>query len=374
MGKNIILKQLNKSSTYDELYPRSAVDYLMLSENTSAAYGLENGNAKDAIDGLYSYIYASDVVIVKVVDEDNNPLPNITVNGIANNPVTGADGIVKGVANGNSITLTSIYVDTVKSKTVDITKYKNTTKTCVVIMNSLADGSIVRYSSSQNVMFSNKVASIDVCCVGGGGGGNTYHGGPSAHGPVSAGGGGGGIVNAFSVDFVAATKYRLSVGAGGNYSDSATGGAGGSSSFLQIVANGGGGAYRDVQTQALVGGSAGLTGCGDGGGRLSTNGQGGSNTTISEFNDGAVFYSGGGGGGVYGREGESNPLNGGSPNGANGAWKSAKTSAQSYSDAATTAGIGGGGGGGIHDITLIAELSASSGGSGLVAIKIHLKS
>ena len=86
MGKNITLKQLNESSTYDELYPAGAVDYTMLTETTSAAYGVENGSVKDALNGLYQYIHNSDVVTIKVVDVSNNPLSNITANGITGSP------------------------------------------------------------------------------------------------------------------------------------------------------------------------------------------------------------------------------------------------------------------------------------------------
>ena len=115
MGKNITLKQLNESSTYDELYPAGAVDYTMLTETTSAAYGVENGSVKDALTGLYQYIHSSNVVTIKVVDISNNPLPNITANGIIGSPQSGTDGVIKGVSDSNSVTLVSPYVDTIKT-------------------------------------------------------------------------------------------------------------------------------------------------------------------------------------------------------------------------------------------------------------------
>ena len=367
MGKNITLKQLNESSTYDELYPAGAIDYTMLTETTSAAYGVENGSVKDALTGLYQYIHSSNVVTIKVVDISNNPLPNITANGIIGSPQSGADGVIKGVADSNSVTLVSPYVDTIKTKTVDVSKYKNTTRTLIVTMDSVADGAIVRYTSSQNVMFSNRVANIDVCCVGGGGAGGRGDNASASMGTLGAGGGGGGITNSFSVSVNVGTYYSIIVGSGGAY----TGGRndGSNSSFGGLVtANGGKGVTFNNTTSGLMvsGGAAGSTGAGNGGSEGSV---GGANTTLSEFNDGVTFYSGGGGGGVRLYSGGVASTNGGSPNGASGAY--VNMTDHRVVKNATTAGIGGGGGAGGDQI---AGGVGSSGGPGLVAIKIHLKS
>ena len=367
MGKNITLKQLNESSTYDELYPAGAVDYTMLTETTSAAYGVENGSVKDALNGLYQYIHNSDVVTIKVVDVSNNPLSNITANGIIGSPQSGTDGIIKGVANSNSVTLVSPYVDTIKTKTVDVSKYKNTTRTLIVTMDSVADGAIVRYTSSQNVMFSNRVANIDVCCVGGGGAGGRGKNASASMGTLGAGGGGGGITNSFSVSVNVGTYYSIIVGSGGAY----TGGRndGSNSSFGGLVtANGGKGVTFNNTTSGLIvsGGAAGSTGAGNGG---SEGSAGGANTTLSEFNDGVTFYSGGGGGGVRLYSGGVASTNGGAPNGASGAY--VNMTDHRVVKNATTAGIGGGGGAGGDQI---AGGVGSSGGPGLVSIRVHLKS
>lgn len=372
MGKNTILKQLNESSTYDELYPTGAVDYTMLTEATSAAYGVENGSVKDALNGLYQYIHSSNVVTIKVVDVSNNPLPNITANGIIGSPQSGTDGVIKGVADSNSVTLASPYVDTIKTKTVDVSKYKNTNRTLIVTMDSVADGAIIRYTSSQNVRFSNRVSNIDVCCVGGGGAGGV---GTNNSRGEGFGGGGGGIVNLISFVVNANVSYQINVGSGGTYSGSVVSNSGGSSSFSNyVIANGGGGVTIDHSTGlgAMSPGKAGASGCGDG---SSGSTIAGSNTTVSEFNDGIIFYSGGGGGasGVT-YPSSSNPKNGGKPNGANGAWFNRNTN---KTENATAAGIGGGGGGGI-DATYNQYgrygADGSSGGPGLVSIRIHLKS
>lgn len=367
MGKNTILKQLNESSTYDELYPAGAIDYTMLTETTSAAYGVENGSVKDALNGLYQYIHSSDVVTIKVVDVSNNPLPNITANGIIGSQQSGTDGVIKGVADSNSVTLVSPYVDTIKTKTVDVSKYKNTTRPLIVTMDGVADGAIVRYTSSQNVMFSNRVANIDVCCVGGGGAGGRGENASASMGTLGAGGGGGGITNSFSVSVNVGTYYSIIVGSGGAY----TGGRndGSNSSFGGLVtANGGKGVTFNRTTSGLLvsGGAAGSTGAGNGG---SEGSAGGANTTLSEFNDGVTFYSGGGGGGVRLYSGGVASTNGGAPNGASGAY--VNMTDQVVVKNATTAGIGGGGGAGGDQI---AGGVGSSGGPGLVAIRIHLKS
>ena len=370
MGKNITLKQLNESSTYDELYPAGAVDYTMLTETTSAAYGVENGSVKDALNGLYQYIHNSDVVTIKVVDVSNNPLSNITANGIIGSPQSGTDGIIKGVANSNSVTLVSPYVDTIKTKTVDVSKYKNTTRTLIVTMDSVSDGAIIRYTSSQNVRFSNRVSNIDVCCVGGGGAGGRGTSGSKGQG---LGGGGGGIVNLISFAVNANGSYQINVGSGGTYSGSVASNSGGDSSFgSDVIANGGGGVTVNASSGGMVPGKAGADGCGDGG---SSSTVAGSNKTISEFNDGLIYYSGGGGaasGVIY--PSSSNPKNGGKPNGANGAWFNRNTN---KTENATAAGIGGGGGGGI-DATYNQYgrygADGSSGGPGLVSIRVHLKS
>lgn len=368
MGKNITLKQLNESSTYDELYPAGAIDYTMLTETTSAAYGVENGSVKDALNGLYQYIHISNVVIIKVVDISNNPLPNITANGIIGSPQSGTDGVIKGVTDSNSVTLVSPYVDTIKTKTVDVSKYKNTTRTLIVTMDSVADGAIVRYTSSQNVMFSNRVANIDVCCVGGGGAGGRGENAAAAMGTLGAGGGGGGITNSFSVSVNVGTYYSIIVGSGGAYTGDRNDGSNSSFGGL-VIANGGKGVTFKRTTSSVlrvVGGAAGSKGAGNGG---SEDSAGGANTKLSEFNDGVTFYSGGGGGGVRLDSGGVASTNGGAPNGASGAYVN-MTNYRVVKNA-TTAGIGGGGGAGGDQAT---GGVGSSGGPGLVAIKIHLKS
>ena len=222
---------------------------------------------------------------------------------------------------------------------------------------------------------------VDVCCVGGGGGGANYcmytSGSNTIRSYTNPGGGGGGIVNSIGVTVQPNTSYQILVGQGGTTkgagSTNGSGNTGGTSSFAGVSAAGGGGGIAEriyvsgQYTRKMEAGIAGVAGCGDGGsaqGNGSDANPGSANTTISEFNDGSTFYSGGGGAGTT----DFNSVKaGGAPNGANGAYW--------YNEAknASSAGIGGGGGGGIRKYNNGSDYTgyASAGGPGLVAIRFH---
>lgn len=366
MSKNIILNQLNEDKTYNKLYPAGAIDYTFLSKETSEAYSVENGTVKDALSGLQDYISQSNIVSLKVIDSRGTPLKGIRVVGISGTPSTDADGFVSGVANTNSLTLVSSYVDIEKTKTVDISRYINTLKILTVIMNDVAENYIVRYNTSQQVKFSRRVKSIDICCVGGGGGGCRNYMIATTDISYSPGGGGGGgaIVNEFNLVPQPEILYDLYVGTGGSSGYPAT--DGGTSSFMDGYAPGGKGA---VKTRGGAGGNA-KSGNGGIGGADARVGNGG-RATVSEFTDGKVYYSGGGGGGhrYLNETSDIVPFTGGSPNGANGG----VASRGGHRVDATKAGIGGGGGGGTTDNYELSynEAQPSSGGNGIVAIRIH---
>lgn len=366
MGKNIILNQLNEDKTYDKLYPAGTIDYTFLSKETSEAYGVENGTVKNALNGLQDYISQSNIVSLKVIDTRGTPLKGIRVIGISGTPSTDSDGFVSGVANTNLLTLVSSYVDIEGTKTVDISRYINTLKILTVVMSSVAENYIVRYNTSQQVKFSSRVKSVDVCCVGGGGGGGKNYSSGTTGYSSGGGGGGGGIVNEFSLVPQPEILYNLNVGTGGSSGYPAT--DGGTSNFMGVYAPGGKGASKSE------GGQAGVSNCGDGGNGGEDNittGNGG-NSTVSEFGEGKIFYSGGGGGGRRAQDKEHYlaPFVGGSPNGANGG-----VAAQLLNRKidATIPGIGGGGGGGTTGdyFSSTNEAQPSSGGNGIVAIRIH---
>ena len=356
--KNITLRQKNTSGVYDKLYTKTTATQSKLSTETAALFGDGTSDADAALAKIADTVKSIGNVQVKVVDPSGNPIQGARVTGLYGTPTTASDGTAHGVLQTNPISISSPYID-LKDQTADASGYAGSFNVLIVTLPIVGENSITRITSSKTVKFSKAVKTVDVCCVGGGGGGNNG-GYQSVSGNYPGGGGGGGaIVNSYGLTITPNNTYPIIIADGGGVSD--VGGTGGTTSFMSVSAVGGRGAYRVTSSTFWysAGGAAGATGCGDGGdGQYSRNG--GSNTTVSEFNDGVTFYSGGGGGGGIGQQGKGS---GGSPNGADGAYIVSDTP---YS--AAVAGIGGGGGGSItRDVTA----NASAGGPGLVAIRFH---
>lgn len=359
-NKQITIKQFNNNG-YDTLYPQTSATQTVLSNKTSTSFGGSNVTVDSALNKIIKKLQADKKISVKVVDGKGNAVQGAKINGLLNSPVTNSNGIVNGVFVSDPLTIVSPYVD-LNDTTVNGASYVGSVNTLTVTLPIAGENGIKRFTSSKSVKFSKMVKTVDVCCVGGGGGGGnliTYTSGAETYYHVSGGGGGGAIVNSYGKSINADTNYILSVGSGGV--SGTTGGAGGTTTFLSVSATGGGGAYvyRPDSSSSPIGkgGSAGSSGSGDGG----DYNQNGENSTISEFNDGTTFYSGGGGAG--GRKG-------GTPNGADGAYITGGYPDVSRPHSATTSGIGGGGGGATYDNQIQADLP-SSGGSGLVAIRFH---
>ena len=357
MANNITIRQLN-NGVYDSLLPRTTASKSYLTNDTSALYNLQNGTAEQAIQAIMRVIALSGNVSMRITDASGNPVVGAIVNGLVGSPISDENGNVQGIYEYTPVNIVSPYVD-LQDKSVDVKNYIGSINVLTVRLDTYAENTVRRYTDSRNVRFSKMVKTVDVCCVGGGGGGNNggYQSGAGNY--PGGGGGGGAIVNSYGLTITPNNTYPIIIADGGVASN--VGGTGGTTSFMSVSAVGGRGAYR-VESSSFwysAGGAAGAAGCGDGGdGRYSRNG--GSNTTVSEFNDGVTFYSGGGGGGGIGQQGKGS---GGSPNGADGAYVVSETP---YS--AAVAGIGGGGGGGItRDVTA----NASAGGPGLVAIRFH---
>ena len=368
MANNVTLHQKNKDGAYDNIYPRTTADHTMLTSATGNKYGLTDGNAEQAVSISMDFISMIGAISIYVFDPLGNPVEGAIIQGLSGNPSTNASGFVQGTVVANPVTVKSPYVD-LKDQSVNVTSYVGTTTAMRVTLESLGENGIVRFTRSTNVKFSHVAKTVDVCCVGGGGGG-----GQSANKQTTtyefngggAGGGGGGIVNSYGINISADTSYSISIGNGGGIE-----GTGGTTTFLSVSAPGGTGGSRsgDYPYIEQVAGLAGIAGCGNGG----HYGAGGSNTTVSEFDDGKTFYSGGGGAGVGDRlVTENKKFKGGSPNGASGAIAGYDVTAK-----AGIAGIGGGGGGAAYysnssGSTINNDIRAGSGGSGLVAIRIHL--
>lgn len=362
-NNQITIKQFNNNG-YDTLYPQTTATQTVLSYKTSTSFGGSNVSVDSALNKIIKKLQVDKKISVKVVDGKGNPVQGAKINGLLNSPTTSANGTVTGVFISDPLTIISPYVD-VQDGTANGADYVGTINVLEVVLQAEADNTIFRYTSSTNVKFSPAVSTIDVCCVGGGGGGGSMAFDADYTSLACGGGGGGGIANATNITVTPFINNSLIVGSGGNYKDGGyTGGNGGTSSFLNIVANGGfGGTGKIGGNGNLAGGNSGAVGCGNGG-----NGeQNGGDSTVSEFNDNTTYYSGGGGGGSASQSGSAKK--GGSPNGANGArWTLAATNAK---------GPGGGGGGAFgyrpNSGSTGYFAKGSSGGNGLVAIRIHLK-
>ena len=376
--KNITLRQKNTSGTYDKLYTKTTATQSKLSTATAALFGNNITDADAALSKVADAVKTIGDVRVKVVDPNGNPIQGARITGLYGTPTTASDGTAHGVLQTNPISISSPYID-LQEQTADASAYAGSFDVLTITLPIVGENNVKRITSSQTVKF--KLAkTVDVCCVGGGGGGANYilysSGVNSFRTATNPGGGGGGIVNSIGVTVQPNTSYQILVGQGGTTkgagSTNGSGNTGGTSSFAGVSAAGGGGGIAErtyVSGQygrKMEPGLAGVAGCGDGG---SANGSGdanpgSANTTISEFNDGTTFYSGGGGAGTT----DFNSVKaGGDPNGANGAyWYNRAINASS-------AGIGGGGGGGMIHYNNGSDYTgyASAGGPGLVAIRFH---
>lgn len=350
-NKNITMQQKNTAGSYDKLYPKTTATQSKLSAETAALYGDGVTDADAAMRIVANTIKDLGFATVIVKDPSGNPIQGAIITGIQGSPTTDANGKASGTLQSATITVNSPYVD-LQSQTISVS---GSFQSVNVTLPTVGENAIKRFTSSQSVKFSKLIRMIDVCCVGGGGGGCSALYASSDQTKLASGGGGGGIVNGLNITPDIETIYNLIIGSGGNAytTPNTSGGDGGATSAFNIIASGGfGGSPSD-------GGNAGSDGAGKGG-RPSQSGE--SNTTLSEFNDGATFYSGGGGGGAS-VLGTLN--NKGLPNGANGA------NVRSSSVHASTASVGGGGGGGGDYSYSNYRGNPSEGGSGLVAIRFH---
>lgn len=391
--KKETLHQKTSGGTYDTLYVNTTATRTFVSSSINTKLGLTNGNIDQAIARVVSDLKNTGLIHIRVTDNSGIPIAGAVITGLENTVTTGENGEVFGkIGNATSMTVTPPYADFLP-KTVSLSTYVSSFSIFIVRLDRIADNTINRYSSSTTLRFSSNVASVDVCCVGGGGAG-CGHISYSQNG----GGGGGAIVNSYNIAVTPDTDYPLIVGSGGSYERSVgtSGGSGssgtgdtgsgegekptnaaadgGETSFMGVVAAGGKGG------QPTAGGVAGAEGCGNGG--YDANGEA---STIVEFDDSSIAplrYSGGGGSG-YSSNANLNPPQeipyyaGGEPNGADGA-AVRYIMGREETRAAGVAGIGGGGGGmavspASSSTSTRTIIDGSSGGNGIVAVRIHFK-
>lgn len=315
----------------------------------------------------------SDMAAITLTVQDTNgkPIPEVLVQGILSESgqavYTNANGVATGyIGEGTQVIKVSGYADLVDySETVTVVKGTTINKTI-----KLTTRNFLKITSSQNIKFSGNVKTVDINSVGGGGGGGYA---ASGYGASAGGGGGGGGHSVIQTEIAIEvnTLYPCVVGTGGASKKAARASDGGASSFMNVIANGGGGGQYAYGTPSGGGGSGnGNGGAGNGGSDDAYNGSAGTELGFLSFSESG--FVGGGGGGGCGSDGDGNsgyPGQGGGYGGNGGGDSSIATENDGYPG--TDGFGGGGGGGGAYGSNYN---GGGRGGSGCVAIRMHLKS
>lgn len=294
-----------------------------------------------------------------VQDSAGTGIPGVLINGMLDadgeSVYTNAFGVAVGyVSEGLTILSISGYAD-IENFSEQIQAVKGETYTKTIVVTTL---DFLKITSSRFVKFSENVEQIDVSVGGPGGGGAGAK--STNNDQFSCGGGGGHTEKQEHVSFNTNENYQAIIGAGGNYGKNGGGSSGGTSSFLGVTATSG--------TGGEVGNGSSYRGIGNGDGGYINNGtpidgSPGTETIYSSFTD-ETPYGGGGGAAIYDRRGDGGHQysSGGSPGGGDG-----DSTGEDGAD-----NLGGGGGAGIYGG--IAGIHGGRGGSGCVAIRMHLKS
>nr|DAR34185.1 MAG TPA: Receptor Binding Protein [Caudoviricetes sp.] len=301
-------------------------------------------------------------ITLSVADTTGAPIPGIPMplitdkDGVAQQ--TNENGIASGyISEGTQTIEIKDYADIIDyTDSINIIKGNFHTKNIIVTTRNF-----LKITASRSLKFSSNVSAVDVTAVGGGGGGDACSSGYDDGN--SAGGGGGGYCTVQeNVTFQPNTSYKAIVGAGGDGFYSVSGSPknypatdGGSSSFLGVIAGGGKHGNQGKDSSAA--------GAGNGRGGYYTayysayNAVAGSVAGYSSFTE-TVMY-GGGGSGVWSQSGRNYTAAAGY--GGNG-------------DSGNGNGVDGFGGGGSAYGSRDGGSKAGDGGSGCIAIRMHLKS
>ena len=337
----------------------------------------------------------SDMAAITLTVQDTNgkPIPEVLVQGILSESgqavYTNASGVAAGyIGEGAQVIKVSGYADVADhSETLTVVKGTSISKTW-----KLTTVDFLRITASKSIKFSGNVQSVDgdIGAAGGGGGGGygdgwsgigSYHGGGN-------GGAGGNVVSFSGLAVVPNQTYAIVVGTGGAggknvairtaYGGENTGnpgGKGGNSSGFGYMATGGEGGLggRGGRTPANGNGNGGIGAMDSGSGSTATaatKGGDGTKTMHTAFN--ATTPYGGGGGGALSFRSTGSVLPGGEPGGGKGG-----SDRGNGSNGTAYLGGGGGGGGGYFwydDGSIESGGDGGKGGSGCVAIRMHLKS
>ena len=343
----------------------------------------------------------SDMAAITLTVQDTNgkPIPEVLVQGILSESgqavYTNASGVAAGyIGEGAQVIKVSGYAD-VADYSETLTAVKGTTISKTWKLTTL---DFLRITASKSIKFSGNVKSVDCSRLGGGGGGG---GGLAVAGDESdtgAGGGAGDVVEDVGISVTANTLYPIVVGAGGkggkNRSYVSYGGSdkppagdgsdGGNTTAFGKTAEGGK-AGKGGQYTGLITGGASSNGKGADGVRYGEfasskgkNGEDGKKTIFASMTT-TEKTGGGGASGGGGRNYNGGRATGGSPGGGKGGYSDNNNI---YHGEAGVDGKGGGGGGGgsacwysnSDDEFGSGAGDGGRGGSGCVAIRMHLKS
>lgn len=393
MAKNIEMNQVDSSGSYETVYPMTKQELVidLLNDDVKELMGLDSSaTASDAFKTAYlsSVLSEKSMIEVSFTDaETGKPVEGIVVEcpnfcDSAGTPLTSYttnnSGVIIGFVNIVNPTISI-------SNYVDIADFSTTLSVDALgkqysFNYSLTTYNFKKYTASANVKMSGNVTRIDVTAVdGGGGGGGPYNASSSGNFYTATGGGGGYCVVQESVGFNNNTMYTLTVGAGGRPFHSVSGSStnyysanGGASSFLSVSANGGNrGMGIDYSTQVTTEGKG--------------NGNGGyvKNQYTNKVNENYITYVQPTNGTVYGYSSFTETvLYGGGGGGSNrvnqdgSSFLLVTTATTSYGGCSRTDknGKDGYGGGGFGYCLGDGGSIAGYGGSGCVAIRMHLKS
>lgn len=331
------------------------------------------GSAADrTIDGAFRGIGAQLKLIqanvanitVTVQTANGTPISDVLVGGIVSENgeavYTNASGKASGlIAEGNTQISVKGYAD-IQDYSEILTVNKGTTLTHTITVQTV---NYIKLTSSKSVKFSGNVETVDVA-LGGGGAGGAY---ATTDSWPGKGGGMGNVSVQTGISVTPNTLYPAVVGAGGarvgvnsNYNNDRTylghaGNAGGTTSFLGVVASGG--------TPGAGGGAPTRSNMTNSNTPAAAAGDNGTESLYASFTE--TF--------LYGGDGE-----GGSMYSSAGTWKGGAAGTPGGGTSGVWDGVNGLGGGG-HGATVDSGDSTyyryqGAGGSGCVTFRMHLKS
>lgn len=329
-------------------------------------------------------------ITLTLKDSAGHAIPGVLVQGILTESgqavYSGTDGVAAGyIAEGSQTIKVTGYAD-IEDYTEAIAVTKGTTITKAL---TLTTRNFLKITSSRSVKFSGNVSTIDYSVGGAGGGAGGMEGNSDWNTACTGGGGGGGYaVTKTGVEIQPETAYAAVIGAGGTPGKTSyrgqtgyDGKAGGASSFMGTTAAGGSGGTHGEETSGGAGGAGngkGAKGVYGGGGSdpgevAGLNGADGTNTYLSSFTTTDIYGGGGGSGAAGGKTVHGG--DGGASGGGYGGDNHISSPASRRLGGNGTANTGGGGGScyGTYGSDL-SYFKGGSGGSGVVTIRMHLKS